>query len=329
MKVFIITEGSRDIGFGHITRCTSLYQAFEEKSISPVFIIRGDETVRDFLRDISYKIFNWIEEVDNLFDFIKNADVAIIDSYLADYEFYKKISNLIKLPVYIDDNRRIDYPRGIVINGTIYAEEMDYPVKKDVTYLLGSKYIPIRKEFWYIPEKKINENINSILITFGGDDARNITPKVLTLLTKGYLSLTKNVIIGKGFKNVEEIKSASDGNTNLLYYPQAEGMKNIMLESDIAISASGQTLYELAGVGVPAIAVAVADNQMNNVKGWQKAGFIEYAGLWENKDILENIKNNLNILEDRRMRERISKIGKIFVDGKGARRIVEEILNRC
>jgi len=31
MKVFIITEGSKNTGFGHITRCLSLYQAFEEK----------------------------------------------------------------------------------------------------------------------------------------------------------------------------------------------------------------------------------------------------------------------------------------------------------
>ncbi len=31
MKVFIITEGGKNIGFGHINRCLSLYQAFEEK----------------------------------------------------------------------------------------------------------------------------------------------------------------------------------------------------------------------------------------------------------------------------------------------------------
>ena len=31
MKGFILTEGSRNIGFGHVTRCLSLYQAFEER----------------------------------------------------------------------------------------------------------------------------------------------------------------------------------------------------------------------------------------------------------------------------------------------------------
>ena len=41
MKVFIITEGSKNIGFGHITRCISLYQAFEERGIIPEFIINN------------------------------------------------------------------------------------------------------------------------------------------------------------------------------------------------------------------------------------------------------------------------------------------------
>ena len=35
MKVFIITEGSKNTGFGHITRCLSLYQAFKERGILP------------------------------------------------------------------------------------------------------------------------------------------------------------------------------------------------------------------------------------------------------------------------------------------------------
>ena len=45
MKVFIITEGGKDIGFGHITQCLSLYQAFKEKGILPKFIINGDNNI--------------------------------------------------------------------------------------------------------------------------------------------------------------------------------------------------------------------------------------------------------------------------------------------
>jgi len=182
MKVCIITEGSSFTGFGHVTRCISLYQAFEEKGIKPLFIVNGDNTVKDFIKNINHEIFNWLNEENKLFNLISNADVGIIDSYLADYTLYGNISKSFRIPVYIDDNKRIDYPGGIVINGTIHSEDLHYPERKDVTYLLGSKYIPLRKEFWDVPEKEIKETIKNVMITFGGDDSRNMTPKELSVL---------------------------------------------------------------------------------------------------------------------------------------------------
>ena len=181
-KVLILTEGGRNIGFGHITRCTALYQAFEEKGIIPEFIVNGDDSIIDLLVGKNYEIFDWIDEKERLLELIQNVDIAIIDSYLADIDIYETISECVKFPVCLDDNKRLDYPKGIVVNGAIYTEELNYPVKKGVTYLLGPKYMPLRKEFWNVPEKEIKENIESVLITFGGDDMRNMTPGVLRLL---------------------------------------------------------------------------------------------------------------------------------------------------
>lgn len=39
---------------------------------------------------------------------VVDADVAIIDSYLADIPFYKNLSNSVKVPVYMDDTKRLD-----------------------------------------------------------------------------------------------------------------------------------------------------------------------------------------------------------------------------
>ena len=92
MKVIILTEGGKNIGFGHITRCSALYQAFEEKGIIPEFIVNGDDSILDLLSDKRHQIFNWIEKKEYLFDYIKNADIVIIDSYLAEKDIYERIS---------------------------------------------------------------------------------------------------------------------------------------------------------------------------------------------------------------------------------------------
>jgi spore coat polysaccharide biosynthesis predicted glycosyltransferase SpsG len=84
------------------------------------------------------------------------------------------------------------------------------------------------------------------MVTFGRDVAKNMTPNIMNLLNKEYAALKKNIIIGRAFDNIEEIKKEIDENTNLIYYPNAEKIKEVMLNSDIAISAGGQTLHELA-----------------------------------------------------------------------------------
>ena len=102
-------------------------------------------------------------------------------------------------------------------------------------------------------------------------------------------------------------------------------MKQVMLESDVAISAGGQTLYELARVGVPTIGICVAENQLGNLKGWGKAGFLEYAGWYKKSDLMKELKRSLEYLEDASVRKSKSKAGKEFIDGKGGFRVIDEI----
>ena len=328
MNVTIITEGGRNIGFGHIARCFALYQTFKEKGMAPKFVINGDDSIKSFLEGEKCRIFNWLKERNKLLEIIKNTEIVIIDSYLADISFYNIISDSVKIPVFIDDTKRLDYPKGIVINGSIYAEEIAYPKNKEIVYLLGIKYMPLRKEFWKVPEKHINKNINSIMISFGGNDRGNMTPRILRFLNGKYPGFIKNVVIGKGFNNIQEIENLRDGETKLIYYPDAKAMKATMLESDIALSAGGQTLYELARVGVPTVAIAVANNQLNNIRGWQKKGFIEYAGWWSSNDIFSKlqmlIRNMINISVRKKNYWRVRN----FIDGNGSFKIINYLLNK-
>ena len=326
MKIHIITEGGKNIGYGHITRCLSLYQAFKEKGIIPEFIINSDNSIKCILNHENYQILNWIQEKNKLFKIIKDSDIAIIDSYLADISFYEEISKLVKIAAYIDDNKKLDYPKGIVVNGSIYAEKLNYPKKEGIVYLLGPKYILLRKEFWEVPEKEIKENIETIMVTFGGDDSKNMTPKIMNLLNKEYPNLKRNIIIGRAFNNLDEIKKEANEYTNLIYYPDAEEMKEVMLESDVAISAGGQTLYELARVGVPTIGICVADNQKRSIKGWKRVGFLEYVGWYNVNNILEKIKNSIKYLEDVKERKNKSKVGREYIDRQSSIRIIKVLL---
>jgi UDP-2,4-diacetamido-2,4,6-trideoxy-beta-L-altropyranose hydrolase len=325
-KVHILTEGGRKIGFGHVTRCEALYQALEEIGAKPEFIINGDETVADILRNKNCHIYDWLNEQQRLFDQLRGVDAVIIDSYLTDIDFYRNIQDAVRLVVCIDDNQRIDYPCGIVVNGTICAEEFfKNSLREGASSLLGAQYLPLRQEFWDVSPKKIGKTIENVLVTFGGDDMRNMSPQILKLLVDHYPQIIKTIVVGRGFQNIEQLKEAQDDRTDFIFYPDAQHMKNVMYSADVAISAGGQTLYELARVGVPTVAVALAENQMDNVRGWQKIEFIKYAGWWEDAAILTKIRESLELLKSQDARERVALIGRESVDGQGSKRVVDII----
>ena len=328
MKILILTECNSEIGFGHVTRCLSLYQAFKLKELSIELMVNGDSTIEPLLKDTEYTIFNWLDDSSKIFDYLNDFDIVIVDSYLADAEFYKCLSEIVSLGVYIDDNNRISYPKGLVVNGSIFADRLDYPSLNGVDYLLGSEFISLRREFWIVPVKKLVRNVESVMVTFGGDDLRNLTPHILRMLVEEYPKLYKKVVIGGGFKKNSKILDVIDCNTELIYYPDARVMLKLMLESDIAVSAGGQTLYELARVGVPTIAIGVASNQTHNLENWHKIGFIEYVGFWNDINLLNNVINKMNSFNDVSTRIRKCEIGRGYVDGKGAFRIVRYCLNK-
>jgi len=326
-KVIILTEGDTYTGHGHVTRCVSLYQAFQETGIKPALLIKGDDTVIPLVRFLDYRIVDWFD-LKFLKDEIKRADIVVVDSYKADISIYELISEYVAVPVYIDDTKRLNYPKGVVVNGSIYAKEIGYPEKEDVFYLLGTDYTPLRREFWNVPEKSIEGDLATIMITFGGNDTRCLTPRVLEALCEEFSQIEKVVVVGGGFRReeVERIEKIADGNTKLVRSPTAELMKRVMLEADVAVSAGGQTLYELARIGTPTVAVAVADNQLGNVTGWSKTGFAEYAGWWEDDRVIDRIVDFIETLYPVEERKKRYFTGRRFVDGKGSLRVVSFII---
>ncbi|MCS7284832.1 MAG: UDP-2,4-diacetamido-2,4,6-trideoxy-beta-L-altropyranose hydrolase [Hydrogenobacter thermophilus] len=324
MRVKFFTEGGKGIGFGHLMRCLSLCQAFEEVSGECLFVIRGTEEVRTALNR-PLKLLDWLEDIELFERELKDAHLIVIDSYLAKPEHYEISCKKAGRNLFIDDFGRMAYPCGYVLNGSVYAKDLNYPQRRDVVYLLGSEYTPLRRAFWEVQQKEIREKVEKVLITFGGDDSKGMTRKVVNALEREFPYLEKLVVVGSSYKNREELYALASEKVKIYENLPAEGMKNLMLKADIAISAGGQTTYELAAVGVPSVLVAVADNQLLNCKSWHKEGFALYAGWWEDENIEEMVLAAVEKLLKHQLRLFSSTVGRRLVDGQGARRVAHKI----
>ena len=322
----IITEGSKNLGFGHITRTISIVSAFKNYNIK--FIINGDKSIQNILKNFDYELFNWLDD-DKLLSKLKNSDLILLDSILISNKQIKQIENT-KIPIIFidDDKRRNILDSGYVVDWTVLNETKNYfiPKKSNVKYLLGSIYTPLRDEFNTASKHTVKDNIKSILITFGGADIRDMTPLVMEVLNKNYPNIVKNIVIGNGFSNIDKIEQLKDKNTNLLYDVDAKQMVNLMQNNDLAISAGGQTLYELSLIGLPTIAILLVQNAKDDTMGWDKVGFIKNIGWWDDINLKDNLLSAIKQIENKNIREQMQQKANQYIKPNGAKRIANAII---
>jgi spore coat polysaccharide biosynthesis predicted glycosyltransferase SpsG len=99
-------------------------------------------------------------------------------------------------------------------------------------------------------------------------------------------------------------------------------MSEIMAWTDVAVSGGGSTCWELAYMGVPNVALVLAENQKNTVAGLAEIGVLIGLGSSSNamSEIIACALNDLMFDLNKRLRMRES--GRRLIDGKGIERLL-------
>ena len=224
----------------------------------------------------------------------------MIDSLDVEDLLLNKLEKLgIPIIIFDDEKRKNILNKGFIIDWTVLSDLKNYfmPRKKNVTYFLGSRYASLRHEFSSSNRIEIKKEIKNIFISFGGSDVRNLSPKILNFLRENYPLLKKNIVIGPGFNNIDEIKDNIDDNTNLFFNLNSLEMINCMKNCDIAISAGGQTLYELARISLPTIAILLVENAKEDTLGWSEVGFVDYIGEYNCSNLFSNLASSMKDIQ--------------------------------
>jgi len=334
-KVAIRADGSPNIGTGHIQRCLALSSQLQKEGMEVLFITKGNKLIKAKIKQEGFEVvelndnLNLEEDLEHTVKTIKNSKVdgLITDSYEFDEKYLTKLKKEIRLLVSIDDLAEISFPSDIVINQNIFAKELTYRSTGKTKFVLGPQYALMRKEFSNFRKRKINEKVQNMLVTLGGSDPFNLTPRILSGLDKMGEDFSITAVIGHFFNNVSEIERVVEKmDKKVEFIHSSPQMANLMLSSDLAITGGGTTLYELAATGTPALAFCLADNQCKNVKGMAKVGTVIDMG-WGSEFNEENFYKKISgLMKDYMLRTKMSKLGQELVDGKGTSRCTEVIL---
>jgi len=200
-----------------------------------------------------------------------NPDWLIVDHYSIDYHWHDfLIGNFQKFMV-IDDLADRKHKCNILLDQTYGREADDYQtlIPQDCRLLLGARFTLLRPEFlqWreYSIRRRKRPALNKILVTMGGVDSDNVTGQVLDVLMNCEFvkDLLICVVMGKAAPNIEKVRRIAEMMPFKTEVKVNVGnMAELMAEADLAIGAVGATTWERCALGLPAIMIIVADNQM-------------------------------------------------------------------
>jgi len=178
--------------------------------------------------------------------------------------------------------------------------------------------------------KPVRERAAAILVTQGGSDTYGFTPKIVSALKDMPAGTEITVVLGPNFSHHRELDAALT--QCVRPFNRITGMSDIsdlMLRADLAVSAGGNTLFELACLGVPSVVVCGEPFEVATAKRLEQQGFglaLGFGGDVAEHDIATAVRH---LLEDRDVRSRMSASGKALIDGLGASRMADRITEAC
>lgn len=335
--LYIRVDMNDTIATGHVMRCLSIADAARRLGEESCFVL-ADEHGTELLanRGYAYHVLHsdWRDmegELPALKRFIDSEGIAslLIDSYQVTPHYLEQLSAWTKT-LYLDDVNAFRYPVHMLLCYAIYAESFHYPERYrevggiETRFLLGPQYAPLRSEFSGEGAKKIAQRAERLLLLSGGTDPYDVLGRLLNGLScEDYREIT--VICGRYYPKYEELRRLYKEDKRIRLLQAVDNIQDYMKEADIAVSAGGSTLYELASLGTPAITYSLADNQWENVREFQQKELMDYAGDVRTEPVIERILELLNqqCRNASLRRERSRKLREL-VDGRGAERIVKE-----
>ncbi len=316
MRIVFRTEGNHRQGLGDLWGCIALAKECLRRSDETAFMISEDTQAQEILEKEGLR-FHGFHSLSEEQEFLRSfcPDVVVVNKLNNFPEYIRALKSLAGLVVTMEDTAEGAQLADLRIN-------ILYHTPRAVTEI---SYMALRREFQklHCREKPSRRQVQKLLITQGGSDTYGFTPKVVRALEGMAHRPHVWVVTGPAFRHQSQLKEALAASTlDLTHIHDATNLARLMHEADLAISAGGITLFELACVGTPAIAICGEPFEVETALRLEGMGTVVNLGFGGNLNDAKIHQTVDRLAADFQARQRMSLRGKSLVDGRGAERIM-------
>lgn len=356
MRLAIRVDASTQIGTGHFMRCLTLADALKQRGAQIRFVschmhghlrgmlnAKGHEfaplnsiSSEEAVVDLPHAHWLGISQAQDAAGTIhalsdKTWDWLVADHYALDARWESVLRQTAKRILVIDDLADRVHDCDVLLDQNFYAD-MDTrytgKVPAHCKLLLGPNYALLREEFRRLREqvKPRIGPVKRVLVFFGGVDADNYTARAIDALVNiGINGLQVDVVIGAQHPYRDDIESAC-AEHGFVCHVQTNRMAELMAAADLAIGASGSASWERCCLGLPAICLTAAPNQVAIAAGLQARGAIVRVRNGVPVDAVELSEALLSLIRQPDQVMSLSKAASELADGAGSDRVCDWLL---
>jgi spore coat polysaccharide biosynthesis predicted glycosyltransferase SpsG len=257
-----------------------------------------------------------------------HASCVLIDHYGASAEYLRCLADADLIVAVIDDMAERDLTAADwLLNQNLRASTLCYRRRPDCVKLLGPKYALLRPEFARARanlSRQFSSKDRHVLVTLGGGNTVELSSAIVEALEPVIRSLEVRCVVGRtGHLSTRLSKVIAVSRHEVQVLHDVTNMVDQMTWADLSINAGGSTCWELMCLGVPMMVMALSDDQRSNAKALEEVGCAKQIGA-------EHLHSLPFIVEDSlgepRLRAAMSERGASLVDGNGAARAAESLM---
>jgi UDP-2,4-diacetamido-2,4,6-trideoxy-beta-L-altropyranose hydrolase len=335
-RIAFRVAGSPAIGGGHVVRSVSIADALAASGAACTFFTTAEAVAAaPLLSRSGHQLVTVPDQADTVMAAAKPHapfDWLVTDDYSLGAAQETPWRSLARRILAVDDLANRVHDCDLLLDSAPTRRFEDYAalVPAGAQMLLGERYAPLRAEFSGHRAKALarrNEAIrpSRLLVSFGLVDPGGITAQAVAAIHQAMPDMAMDVVLGPQASSREQVAQLAQAAGNISLHVDPRSMPALMIACDLALGAGGSTAWERACLGLPTVAVILADNQHNFAHELAARGIL--FAVEKTPDLWNQVVQHLSRLaDDDSQWHRMSAVAAEACDGLGATRIAQAML---
>ena len=331
-RVLFRVDGSTGMGLGHVYRSLAIADALRELSRADIaFLMSADHPeglITVSRRGYPVRVVG-DGSLENYLEHIRDFSPAILINDLPTVEaaYMKALShvgattvNLVDTP---EDLETAEHYEQVIVS--VMNQDRETPEG----FYAGPAYAILREQFRG-RVKELRETPRTVLLSFGGSDPQGLTLKAARALEGLDAGIDIVAVAGAAFSYRRELAALLPTLRRPLRVIDDAGghISELMLDADVMVGSGGMSVYEIAALGTPGIILGQNVREDRRMREFSRHGTVAYLGLGSEVAEAEIAGAVDALLADAPRRRVMSERGRALVDGLGASRAAEAVLER-